>query len=42
MGLALTPFSESGFIYFNQKKEKHHNHRGDSVAHLSTMKQMVS
>jgi hypothetical protein len=46
MGLALTPcltmglalYPESGFIYFNQKKEKHHNQRGDFVAHFSTMK----
>jgi hypothetical protein len=29
-------------MYFNQEEEKHHNHRGDSVAHFSTMKLIVS
>jgi hypothetical protein len=36
---ALPPFEN---LATTKKKEKHHNHRGDTVAHLSTMKLMVS
>jgi hypothetical protein len=40
MGLSLYTLFR---IWLLQKKiETHHNHRGDSVAHLSTMKLMVS
>jgi hypothetical protein len=33
-GSHFTPFSESGYKYFNQKIEKYHNHGWDSFAHL--------